>query len=47
MRCFIYRAHIQRTPQDVFAFMIDFGDASRWRSLVHRIDIVGGGPLRL
>ena len=45
MRSFTYSEHIERTPDQVFAFMIDFAQAPRWRSLVRRIDVVGGGTL--
>ena len=44
MRSFTYSEHIQRTPEQVFAFMMDFTQAPRWRSLVRRIDLVGEGP---
>jgi len=45
MRSFTYTEHIERTPEQVFAFMMDFRNAPRWRSLVRRIDVVGGGPV--
>lgn len=45
MRSFAYAVHIDRTPAELFAYMTDFSQVS-WRSLVRRIDIVGGGPLR-
>ena len=43
MRTFTYTEHIDRAPADVFA---DFSQASRWRNLVRRMEIVGGGPVR-
>jgi hypothetical protein len=46
MRSFTYSQHIDRTPEQVFAFMMDFKSAPRWRSLVRRIDVVGEGPVR-
>jgi Polyketide cyclase / dehydrase and lipid transport len=46
MRTFTYTEHIDRAPADVFAFMMDFSQASRWRNLVRRMEIVGGGPVR-
>ena len=45
MRSFTHTAYIERTPEQLFAFMIDFSKAPRWRSLVRRIDIVGNGPV--
>jgi hypothetical protein len=47
MRSFTYHEHVNRTPEQLFAFMTDFSRAPTWRSLVRRIDVVGGGPLRL
>ena len=44
MRSFIHSAHIGRTPEHVFGFMTDFGNASRWMSLVKRLEFVGTGP---
>jgi hypothetical protein len=46
MRSFTHTAYIERTPEQLFAFMIDFSKAPRWRSLVRRIDIVGNGPVQ-
>ena len=46
MRAFNYHVHIDRTPQVVFDFIMDFSKASRWRNLVRRIDVVTPGPLR-
>lgn len=46
MRSFTYSAHIDRAPERVFAFMMDFNNAPRWRSLVRRLEVVGGGPVR-
>jgi carbon monoxide dehydrogenase subunit G len=44
MRSFTHSAHISRTPEHVFGFMTDFGNASRWMSLVKRLEFVGIGP---
>ena len=44
MRSFSYTAHIERTPEELFSFMTDLRHVT-WRSLVRRIDVVGGGPL--
>jgi hypothetical protein len=46
MRTFTYTEHIDRPPAEVFAFMMDFSNASRWRNLVRRMEIVGGGAPR-
>jgi uncharacterized protein YndB with AHSA1/START domain len=46
MRSFTYTEHIERTPEQVFAFMMDFPQAPRWRSLVRRIEVIGGEPVR-
>lgn len=46
MRSFTYREHVNRTPEQLFAFMTDFSKAPTWRSLVRHIEVVGGGPLR-
>jgi len=46
MRTFTYVEQIDRPPDEVFAFMMDFTKASRWRNLVRRVEIVGGGPPR-
>jgi len=46
MRSFTYSAHIDRTPEELFAFMLDFSKAPRWRSLVRTIELVGGGPVQ-
>ncbi len=46
MRTFTYREHIDRPPDAVFAFIMDFSKASRWRNLVRSIEVVGGGPPR-
>jgi hypothetical protein len=46
MRTFTYVEHIDRSPAEVFDFMMDFSKASRWRNLVRSMEIVGGGPPR-
>ena len=46
MRSFTCSEHIARTPDQLFAYMLDFRNAARWRSLVRRIDVVGDGPIR-
>ena len=46
MRTFTSEEHIARTPEHVFAAMLDFSNAPRWRSLVKKIEVVGGGPVR-
>jgi carbon monoxide dehydrogenase subunit G len=46
MRSFKYTTHIERTPAQVWAFMMDFSNASRWRSHVRDVRIVTDGALR-
>ena len=46
MRSFTYHTHIHRTPEQLFAFMTDATAAPTWRSLVRRMEVVGGGPMR-
>ena len=46
MRTFTYTEHIDRSPAAVFSYMMDFDKASRWRNLVRRVEVVGGGPPR-
>jgi len=45
MRAFTYQTHIDRTPDQVFAFMMDFSRASRWRNLVRKIEVLTPPPL--
>lgn len=45
MRSFTYQEFIERPPAEVFAVMLDFSRASRWRSLVRKMELVGGGPV--
>jgi carbon monoxide dehydrogenase subunit G len=47
MRSFKYSIHIERTPAQVWAFMMDFSNASRWRQHVREIRIMTDGPLRV
>jgi len=46
MRAFRYVQRIERPQEEVFAFMMDFSTASRWRNMVRRIEVVGGGPVQ-
>ena len=46
MRAFRYDQHIERHQEEVFAYMMDFRTASRWRNMVRSIEVVGGGPVR-
>ena len=46
MRSFSLREHINRSPEQLFAFMTDLPSAPGWRSLVRKMELVGGGPLR-
>ncbi len=46
MRSFTYSIEINRPPETVFAFMMDFARAPRWRNLVRAIEVTTPGPLR-
>ena len=46
MRSFRYTIHIDRSPAQIWAFMMDFSNASRWRTNVREIRILTDGPLR-
>jgi uncharacterized protein YndB with AHSA1/START domain len=45
MRAFAYETHISRSPDDVFAFMMDFDRASRWRNRVRKMELVTPPPV--
>jgi hypothetical protein len=47
MRSFRFSQHIDRPVEEIFAFMMDFRTAPRWRSLVRHMEVVGGGPVQL
>ena len=47
MRSFTYTIHIERSPERVWAYMMDFSQAPRWRNLVRQIDVITPGPLRV
>ena len=47
MRSFKHTIHIQRSPAHVWAFMMDFTKAPRWRSGVREMRILTDGPLRV
>ena len=46
MRSFTLREHINRSPEQLFHFMTDLPSVPGWRSLVRKMEVVGGGPLR-
>jgi len=46
MRSFSLQSHIDRTPEELFAFMTDLPTAPAWRSQVRKMEVVDGGPLR-
>jgi Polyketide cyclase / dehydrase and lipid transport len=46
MRAFRYQEHFEQSRDEIFAFMMDFRTAPRWRNLVRSIEVVGGGPMR-
>jgi len=46
MLAFRYSQRIERPPQQVFDFMLDFNTAPRWRNMVRRMEVIGGGPVQ-
>ena len=46
MQSYKYTIHIDRSPDQVWAYMMDFSKAPRWRNLVRDIEILTPGPLR-
>ena len=46
MRAFHYTEHIDRPREEVFAYMMDLSTAPRWRNIVRRIEVIGGGPVQ-
>jgi len=47
MRSFAYIIHIDRTPAQIWAYMMDLSQAARWRNLVRHVEVVTPGPLRV
>jgi hypothetical protein len=47
MRSFSYTTRIDRSPAHVWAYMLDFNKAPRWRDGVREIRILTDGPLRV
>jgi uncharacterized protein YndB with AHSA1/START domain len=47
MRSFTYTIHIERSPEQVWDYMMDPANASRWQNLVRRVDAITPGPLRV
>jgi len=45
MRSFTYTIHIERPPDRVWSYIMDFDKAPRWRNLVRKIEVVTPGPL--
>ncbi len=46
MRSFRFSQHLDRPAEEIFTFMMDFRNASRWRSMVRHMELVGGGEVR-
>ena len=46
MHAFLYSQHIERPREEVFAYMMDFRTAPRWRNMVRKIEVIGGGPVQ-
>ena len=47
MQSFRHTIRIDRSPAQVWAFMMDFSNASRWRDHVREMRIMTDGPLRV
>jgi uncharacterized membrane protein len=47
MRSFTYKVHIDRSPEQVWAYMMDFSQAPRWRNLVRKVEVLTPGPLHV
>jgi uncharacterized protein YndB with AHSA1/START domain len=47
MRSFTYTIHIDRSPEKVWAYMMDFSQAPRWRNLVRHVEVLTPGPVRV
>ena len=47
MRSFRYTTRIDRSPAHVWAYMMDFSRAPRWRDRVREIRILSDGPVRV
>jgi hypothetical protein len=47
MRSFRQTVRIERSPAQVWAFMMDFSTAPRWRTLVREVRVLTDGPLRV
>ena len=45
MRSFTHTIHIDRSPEKVWAYMMDFDKAPRWRNLVRRVELALPAPL--
>jgi uncharacterized protein YndB with AHSA1/START domain len=46
MQSYKYTIRIDRSPEQVWAYMMDFSKAPRWRNLVREIEVLTPGPLR-
>jgi polyketide cyclase/dehydrase/lipid transport protein len=47
MRAFTFAAHIDRTPDAVWDFMMDRTNAPRWNNLVRKAAVITPGPVRV
>jgi hypothetical protein len=47
MGFYTYEIHIDRRPEQVWAYMMDFSKAPRWRNLVREVEVLTPGPLRV
>jgi hypothetical protein len=46
MRSYTYTIQIDRSPEHVWAYMMDFSKAPRWRNLVREIEVLTPAPRR-
>ena len=46
MQSYKYTIHVDRGPEQVWAYMMDFSKAPRWRNLVREVNVPTPGPLR-
>ena len=47
MRSYTYTIHIDRSPETVWAYMMDLSKAPRWRNLVRHVEVLTAGPVRV
>jgi carbon monoxide dehydrogenase subunit G len=45
MRSFAYTIHVNRSPEQVWAYMMNLSKAPRWRNLVRQVEVITPGPV--